>query len=182
MSDLLYAAEHYLLVGRGLAAIHSLGEEAGLLPADLVLGLLDSALMELNRTSEALDGMFTYYLGLILDNLEKRGAATIVQIAQTEYKFLPLFEYEKQRHLRLHRLMSENPQTYIMFLSDVVRADDENATEPTEEQRKRAAAAYQVLRTFNIVPGVQGETVETDRLRSRVLEVRRLGEKRNARQ
>jgi hypothetical protein len=176
VADLTYAAEHYLHAGRGLSAIHSLGEEAAILPAELVFALLNSSLQEISKNPDDLNGMFTYYLDRILDKLEERDAATILQIAQIEYKFLPLFEYGERRHLRLHRVMSEDPATYVMFLCHVFKAENEEPTEPTDEQRARASAAYQLLRSFDTLPGSDGQDVDGGRLGAWTLEVKRLGE------
>jgi len=174
--DLLYAAEHYMKCGRFVAAIESFGEEAATLPKELVFELLNAAVNELNQTPRAAAGMFTYYLEQILDGLEKRGAATIPEIAKIEWAFFPLFEYGQRRQLRLRRVMSEDPQFYVSLLCAVFRAEGEEPSEPTPEQRKRATAAYNLLRSFGEVPGRRGDTIDAERLGAWVRDVQRLGQ------
>ena len=176
ISDLTYAAERYLEAKRSVTAIQSLGESTGTLPVDLVFRLLDSAVTELNENPTLATGMFTYYLEQILDTVEKRGEATIAQIARKEWAFFPLFEYHQRRELRLHRIMLEDPSFYVSLLGAVFRAEGEEPSEPTEEERARATAAYQLLRSFGAVPGAGNDSVDVGPLRSWVDEVLRQGE------
>ena len=173
--DLLYAAERYMKCSRFVAAIESFGEEAVTLPKELVFQLLNAAVNELNQTPRAATGMFTYYLEQILDGLEKSGTATTSEIAKIEWAFFPLFEYGQRRQLRLHRVMAEDPQFYVSLLCTVFRAEGEEPTEPTPEQRTRATAAYSLLRSFREVPGRQADTMDPERLGTWVRDVRRLG-------
>ncbi len=137
--DLLYAAEHYMKCGIFVAAIESFGEEAAEhFRRSVVFELLNAAVNELNQTPRAGAGMFTYYLEQILDGLEKRGAATVLGIAKIEWVFFPLFEYGQRRQLRLHRVMAEDPQFYVSLLCAVFRAEGEEPSEPTPEQRARS--------------------------------------------
>jgi hypothetical protein len=176
LSDLTYAAEHYLEVKRSVTAIQSLGEGTGTLPVDLVFRLLDSAVTEVNENATVATGMFTYYLEHILDAVEERGEATVAEIARREWAFFPLFEHHQSRGLRLHRIMLEDPGFYVSLLSAVFRAEGEEISEPTEEERARATAAYQLLRSFGAVPGAANDSVDVGRLRSWVGEVLRQGE------
>ncbi len=173
--DLAYAAERYLAVRRAVAAIQSLGESSASLPIDLVFRLFDSAVAELNEDPSAATGMFKHYLEQTLDALDKRGEATIGQIARVEWAFLPLFEHG-QRQLRLYRLMADDPNFYVSLICSVFRADGEGPSEITEEQRGRARAAYQLLSSFGQLPGFEDNKVDAERLRSWVKEVRRQGE------
>jgi len=148
---------------RCITAIQSLGEATGTLPIDLVLRLLNSSVTELNETPNAATGMLTYYLEHILDTLEKRGVATTTQIAQLEWAFFPLFHYGA-RQLRLHRVMSQDPAFYVSLLCAVFRADGEEPSEPTLDQRARGTAAYRLLTSFGDLPGREGDVVDAERL------------------
>jgi hypothetical protein len=174
--DLIYAAEHYMKCARFVAAIESFGEEAATLPKELVFALLNGAVNELNRTPTAATGMFTYYLEQILDALEKSGAATISEIASVEWAFFPLFEYGQRRQLRLHRVMAQDPKFYVSLICAVFRAEDEEPSEPSPEERARATAAYRLLQSFGELPGRKGETIDSEQLGAWVRDVRRLGQ------
>jgi len=174
-NDLVYAAEHYEKAGRCIAAIESLGEKGATLPVDLVFRILMSAVKELNETPNAATGMFTYYLEQILDGLEKRGVATTSQIAQLEWAFFPLFDYGR-RQLRLYRVMREDPSFYVSLLCAVFRAEGEEPSEPSPEERARGTAAYRLLTSFGDLPGRDGDAIEAERLGAWVGDIRRLGE------
>ena len=77
---------------------------------------------------------------------------------------------------RLHRVMLEDPGFYVSLLCAVFRAEGEEPSEPTAEERARATAAYRLLTSFGDVPGRQGDDVDAKQLASWIRDVRRLGE------
>ena len=119
--------------------------------------------------------MLTHYLEQIFDALEKRGVATTAQIAQIEWSLFQLLDY-RNRELRLHRVMAEDPTFYVSLMRAVFRAEDEEPVEPTPDEAARAITAYRLLSSF-WYSRKRGDSLDVEHLRSWIFEVRRLGEK-----
>jgi hypothetical protein len=167
------AARKYLAVGRGAAALDAVGRHVGTLPIQLVFDLLDATIVEINADKSQPNNMFLHQIGEIFDRLGKREDAPPLEVARREYAYLPLLRH-RERHLTLHRLMAEEPSLYVSILCDVFKAASGQAQEPTEQQRARAHAGYQLLSSFHRVPGRREGEIEPGPLQTWTREVRRL--------
>jgi hypothetical protein len=172
--DVIYVARQYLKVGRPTAALDALYNRISEVPADLVFELLDAAIGELNARGVAIDNMFAYHLEHVFKGLEARDDVPKIDIARREYAYLPLLDH-RDGSLTLHKLMAEDAEFFISVLCDVYKKTTEESEQPTKEKQNRARAAYQLLRSFKLVPGLSGDALDIADLRAWIVEVRRRG-------
>jgi hypothetical protein len=173
VADQEFAAEKYVEVGRAIAAIQSLHYAAGSMTAEIIFRVLDSAVGELNALKIEVSSNFVYELEQIFEALRRRPDVPLMEIARREYAYLPLFGYREGK-LTLHKVMGEDANFYVGLLCDAFKPSGGEALEPTEEQVRKAKAAFRLLSEFRTVPGVHEGQIDSQPLRSWIDEVRRL--------
>jgi len=169
--DAEIAAKNYIDVGRASAAINAFALNVDNLSSETIMKMLDSAISELNASGNQVGSNFIFEIEQIFKTLERRDDVPIVEIAKREYAYLPLFEYGDQK-LTLHRVMSEDPTFYASLIRDAFKPHNKEAPEPTEAQKHRARAAYQLLSEFTNIPGEHEGQIDSNALSAWVDAVR----------
>lgn len=172
-NDLRYAIERYLGVGHAIAGLAAIQGRLGEVPQELLFGLIDESVAEVNRGRGEVNAMYKWYLEQVLGELNKREDVPTLEIARREYALLPVFRHDK-RHLNIHRLMSEDPNFYFSIICDVYIPQSGDRTEVTKEAEGRARAGYELLSSFHLVPGFDGALPDEERLNSWIDRVREL--------
>ena len=167
------AARKYLSVGRASAALEAIHEDVEQIPASLIFELLDRALEEMSASQQAPNGLFVHNIEDLFKRLAKRRDVLPVELAKREYAYLPLFGFEPPP-LTLHRLLAEEASLYVQILCDVFRPASGAPEEPTPEQRAKAQVGYHLLSSFHLIPGRTNDTIDAEKLKSWVNEVRAL--------
>lgn len=166
------AARNYLSVGRAMAALEVVHNDAKLVSPEIIFEALDKAIGEFNSATSRISGMTFYELGLIFDALAERDDVPVVEVAKREYAYLPLLQHSR-RNLTLHRMMAANPEFFVSVLCDVFKPATGEPTEPTAERRVRARMGYGLLSEFELLPGLDRENIDPAVLRIWVADVRR---------
>ena len=78
--------------------------------------------------------------------------------------------------ITLHKIMADDPASFVMIICDVFKPASGESREPTEDARRRASVGYRVLDSFHVLPGLDGQELDVDKLREWVGTVRRLAQ------
>jgi hypothetical protein len=173
--DAAIAATSYIAVGRATAAIRAFALYPGQLSSEILFKVLDSAIPELNASSEQISSNFIFEIERILDALQQRTEVPLIEIAKREYAYLPLFGYH-DRQLTLHRVMAEDPTFYAKLIRDAFKPHNQEVPEPTDAQKATARAAYRLLSEFRAVPGAHEGQINEEILSAWVEVVRSIAE------
>jgi len=129
------------------------------LPSPLLVRLLKEAAAQ-PRPENADPGMFRYYLTNILQALDASGDVTQETMAHLEWAYLPLLEFSDRSPDTLFNALTCNPSFFVEVLRSLYRPTKESGVEePPEADSERAKAlaeqAFELLRTWNRVPGTK---------------------------
>ena len=119
--------------------------------------------------------MTNFYVERTFLELDRRSDASLENIVELEYAFLPLLSYNSNRSLRIQLLMAENPGFYHQILRTVFKGKHEIVGKSTEDEKSWAQRSYRLLTQFSNVPGHSNEVFDGNVLRTWIDEVRRLG-------
>lgn len=157
LDDLTYAVDHLIENGRAFVALDLIGLHVERATAPMLVGTLNAvrdALIAGAGTPAA------QHFGLDLERIFQRlDAAGVAQqdITRLEWFFLPLLSQGRLTPtLTLHRELARDPALFTEVISAVYRAHSRNPDEeptPTEQEAARARVAYELLSSWNIVPG-----------------------------
>lgn len=147
------AARKYLVARRATGALGAIMGHAGVLPPDLVVGVLDAVLAALAAPGGQVGAMLAFEVEGVIRALRSRPDVSVGDIARLEYGFLPLLSH-REGHLTLHRGMAVDPELFVSVLCDVFGPAGGGAPGPDEHARRRAQAGYQLLHGMTLVPGV----------------------------
>jgi hypothetical protein len=165
-----FAVRKYLSVGRGMAAIEAISWALEIVSSELMLEALDKAVDELNAPNARHNNMLVYEIERVFDALGQRHDVPPLEIARREYKYLPLLEVHlmdsKGRSLVLHRIMAEDPESFVLIICDVFKPASGEPREPTEEARRRASVGYRLLDSFHVIPGEKNGDIDAETLRT----------------
>ena len=163
--DKEFAAGKLIDVARARTAVHLVGRA----PDGIATALLVRALREAAQESWPQDGgneatMFMYSVEEILFRLDKATDINDEQVAEIEWMVLPLLEFSRRPPVVLHRKMARDPRFFVEVVRAVYKPDPDIGVveeEPTDLERARriATRAYQLLRTWKLVPGSSGEDI-----------------------
>jgi len=143
-------------------------------------GLLMEVLRSCATTTMEEDtNMLHYYLERILGFLDTTKGADQNEIARMEWAFLPLLRHSSRGLTALHGAMAREPTFFVEVLSALYRTDSESKhgsePEPDEDlaqSQARASRAYELLSSWQDLPGQQGHQVDAEALGSWVKTVR----------
>lgn len=180
VEDLLFAAEKYQAHSRPLAAVQAMSPRLREVPSQLLLQLLDGSVAEINASGGANVTMTVYYIEQVFSELEKRTDITSDDVAQREFVYLSIFNH-REKPLTLHRLMTENPETFMSAICAVYKPTHSEAPEVTLEAQKLATGAYKLLGSLHVLPGQNDGNVDVSTLRKWCNEVRELAKKMDRR-
>lgn len=161
---------------RSLVALESVLNRIDEVPTELVFGMLDAIVGELNAGQmSSVGGRLHYRLEETLKALDKRNLPE-TEIAKREYALLPLLERGK-RPLKIHSLLASDPEMFHQVLRDIYRAENAPSTsdQQSDQDRSRWRQSYKLLSRFSIVPGFTGLVPEQEPLQAWVDAVLALG-------
>lgn len=172
------AAEKLLEVGRPLAAVELLGLYARRKEVPLDLELIRSALeaaVHYDGSETPRLGSFGHTVGELLDVLTESGAVDDEKLARLEWQWMPLFRFGQREPTVLHRELARSPGFFVELVTIIYLAEGEAPVEATEEERRRAEVAYDLLQHWRTPPGFsEGVEVGVGRIREWVMEARHL--------
>lgn len=136
-----------------LLALHSTLERV--LPAELIAIALERALQTSSK-DDSLDNSFAHDVHDLLDILRDSKEVDESRIADLEWGLLPLLglPYRRRMSLILHRKLARNPDFFVELISLVYCAEGDEPRELSAEERMRADRAYDLLKSWHIVPGL----------------------------
>lgn len=169
-ADCVRAAREFVEHGRPYTAAHLVDlylqdEEADVSP-EMIASILERAV----RTAPEENmhrSLFEHHVPELLDYLEASGEIEESRIAMLEWAFLPLFGHHGRMPRVLHRELSRDPAFFAEVIALVYKAEDEEQRELSEEDQNLARLAYELLSTWQSVPGLKEDgSVDPDVLRS----------------
>ena len=126
-------------------------------PSDILIRVLHAA-----AATEGKGGndttMFSYYLGLILDHLEKDSSVAEKDLVQLEWIYFQALRYSQRPPRMLNRAIARNPEFFAQLISMIYSPDKASGVvEPEIENREQAeriaTQAYNVMHDWSRVPG-----------------------------
>ncbi len=177
--DRAFAANELIEAHRARAAVHFMGRSPRDFPSSLLVHALYEAVGERWPKDEGNEGtMFVYSVEEIFIWLGKANDVAEDQIATLEWALLPLLQHSHRvAPVVLHRRMSTAPSFFVEVISAVYRpAPDSGVVEPTPADAERAGAiarqAYELLRSWMIVPGLDNGLIDATVLEEWVKDTR----------
>lgn len=171
--ELLFAIENYAARGRPLAALDASSRRLAAVPSGLLVRLLDEAISEINSSKRGCETVSLHNIERTFEELERRTDIAPEDIAKLEFAYLPVFRYQKKA-LTLHRLMMEQPALFMEAICAVFNPAHSEPEKPTEGAKRLAVAAYELLQELHVVPGQNGDNVDSEKLIEWCDEVRHL--------
>lgn len=169
-ADCARAVDEYLAHGRPHAAVDLTSLHADDESIDLPPSKIADAL---ERTIQVVPEeniewrMFSHHVGRVLDALETSGEIEEERIAGLEWYYMPLFGHHGRRPRVLHRELSNNPGFFIEIISYAFKAEGEESPELSEQEQNRARFAYELLETWESIPGLREDgSVDAEVLRA----------------
>lgn len=109
----------------------------------------------------------------LLNILEKSSEVEETRVAALEWAFLPLLGHYDRSPRLLHRELARNPDFFAEIVALAYRSENEEPHESTEEGRERALRAYELLDSWNTVPGRRDDgSIDKDLLDNWVVRAR----------
>lgn len=172
---LTFAIEKLLEHGRPDAALRCL--EFTILnkkpiPSALTLRTLE-ALLDFKDLPRSLD---FHYIASVFEALQNDPSTDRDTLMKMEWAYLPILDrYSGARPKTLERRLADDPSFFCQVLRAVFRSDkDTEKREPSDQEKKTANAAYNLLRAWHALPGGRDDgSVNSDDLRNWLLEVMR---------
>ncbi len=130
------------------------------------------------------NGTFDYDVQELFKWLRRQPESSEQEIARREYSLLPLFTYAGKvaEPLALHNLMATDAAFFVDVLCDLYKpasGERERSVLSKETAEKRAHAAFSLLHSWKVPPGVSGEAVDADSLKAWVEAARRIAKSKD---
>lgn len=178
-----YGARKLLQYGRPYAAVDFVAARFHLNKASaptpsLIMDVLEAVVRAKPTDIDQPDQTLAYDIGELLDKLvESPGDVERRRIASLEWAFMPALSHHHHPRL-LHEELAHDPGFFVDLVSIVYRGKNEDPRELSEDESRRARVAYDVIDTWNTLPGRHGDVVDANELQTWVRETReRLAEK-----
>ncbi len=115
-------------------------------------------------------------IGQLLDVVTEPGRLPTGRAAALEWAYLPALSRFIRRPKFLHRALADEPQLFIDMISLIFRPASERGVdvEVSAEQANKARAAYELLDTWDHIPGRGENGIDSARLMAWVVETRTL--------
>lgn len=173
--DVQFAVEKYLANDQAIKAVCAMHYAINEMPVEFILKALDKSVSEINASPNEFTSITSHYFEEAFDSLASRSDVSKMEVAQREYAYLALLRH-RNKSLTIHLMMAANPGFFVQVLNDAYKADnaDTSVEKVTDEMRRRATASYEILSSFEVVPGQTTEGIDQDRLRKWVSDARNL--------
>ncbi len=145
--------------------------------------LLASILREAAKYDPSAEGrrpdytMLGYHVGETLSVLERSGVISDDELGQLEWIYLPLLQHGDRGPHVLYRRLEKDPHFFVELLCLIYRSEEERGVDRviSEEEKIRATLAFELLHSWNRVPGIQEDgQFDPKAFESWVSEARRL--------
>jgi hypothetical protein len=157
-ADIPTAVKDLIAFGRPLAAVDLLGNRIDSTGHDfdveLVLSTLEAATAATADEFQTVPSL-AYVVDRLLVFLDRRGA-DLTRIARVEWSFLPLLSDSERESTTLHQFLTQDPAFFVSAMTMMYKAEGEHR-EATSEDRARSRLAYELLRSWHLVPGSQSD-------------------------
>lgn len=171
--DLIFLLDTYAKHGRALAALEVSVRRIKDVTTPKLLHLLDLCVREINAVRNNIGSVYGHYIEKVFGVLEDRGDVSEEELAQREYAYLPLFR-KKKNALTLHRLVVKRPAMFMELVCLVYREEGAEPEELSPERLALVRAAFQLLKSLEILPGQSGQDVDYEALFDWCAQVRRI--------
>lgn len=169
--EMEYAVGRYRACGRTLAAIEATHRRLKDLASSTMLSLLEAAVPEINAMTGGGGAMLEYYVEHLFDELGKRPDVARDELARLEFVYLPFFRRRKHP-LTLHRMLVESPEFFVSTICTVFKPASGEAPVLSEQERKAANAAYELLNGLDVLPGQVDDKIDFAKLQAWTDDVR----------
>lgn len=173
--EIMRGARTLMDAGRPLAAIDLLAMGVEKLEPSASTDLIAEAL-EKAATGEAEPdanrAMLAYDVSRLLDHLERAPEFDRRRLAQLEFLYIILLRHGERPARVLHAELESNPSFFVEVVSMVFRAASDAPQEVSDQEGLRARLAYDLLDSWQSPPGVAGDAVDGEALRSWVTAAR----------
>jgi hypothetical protein len=120
----------------------------------------------------------------VQNEVDRKGSGVDApRVARLEFAYLRLLNGHPATPRVLHNLLKTNPEHFVGLLEVIYRSKDSDqgeGTERSEEDRARATNAYELLHSWESVPGTRPDgTIEEDALLDWVRKARSLAEEKS---
>jgi len=178
-----YAINKFIEARRNVEIVSNIHDKLISLGPEIVIKVMDLSLEELSSGDPNVNmSNYGYCIKQLTKWLRKQDSVDKSEIARREYSFLPLFtSYGIEENLILHEFMSTEPDFFVDVLCDLFRPSDEIGDEfkPSEIQKQRAKSAWDLLRTWKKIPGIDKDgNINNEELNKWVCSVLKLAEQK----
>jgi hypothetical protein len=170
--DLLFAFDKYAQVERFSAILNMISHDESLLSTPQCIQVLQGLVRELSKSVWKLQHV-QYEVVHMIQALQQRDDVDLGDLAALEYQYLPVLEFQAEP-IALNRLLGASPPFFISVICDAFSPASGESGEITDERRRRARLAYQLLQSIKTVPTFSPGTEDVRHLQSWISEVRAL--------
>jgi hypothetical protein len=177
-TDLLFALDMYIHVGRFSACLEIAAYEEARVSTQICFRILRGFITEVNADAWKLQNT-QYSVVHMIETLQTRQDVTNEELAALEYQFLPLLEHDAVP-VALHRMLNESPEFFVDVICDVFLPSTREETQViTEVTKNKARNGYRLLQSIKTVPGFTGDVQDISFLRTWVTGVRRFAREKD---
>ena len=180
-ADFEFLATKLIANGRAHDAALLLVQGKDIVSSSLLAEALEAAANQPRpqNSAEHQPTMFQYYVEELLQRLDQVGDIPDDRIALIEWRYLPVLIHSRRMTLTLHKAMAQQPELFVMVLRAQYKPDPESGfVEAPAENNGNAEAmatrAYDLLRSWHVVPGSNGSNVRAAELEGWIEKARRL--------
>ncbi len=179
--DYVRLTEELLNVGRPYTAIEALSlyvEKAENKPeSDLVFRTFESFIQSDPKKVGRVDlAMFSHHASRLLKYLDNQTEIDKSRLAQIEWGLLPALKHERTPKI-LHEELATSPQFFSDVVGWVYRRHNSKKKQLTKEDETRARLGYELLDSWNMIPGTKDGKIDEKELLKWVETARELLEK-----
>lgn len=174
-------AEETIKAGRPYTAIEALSlyvERADSKPEpDLILRALEGFIKSNPKIVGKVDmSMFTHHSDKLFEYLDKVEGLDETRLAQIEWALLPALKHGHKPKI-LYNELAKNPEFFAEIITWIYRKRGAKKEKLTKEQEARARLGYELLDSWNVIPGKTNGVVDEEKLWEWVEKARELLEK-----
>jgi hypothetical protein len=169
-----------LSAGRARGAVSVAARQRNVIPSATLVEVLEKALVEpLSEKHIDFDvSNFQYYLEHVLQELDTRRDIDDSAIAGLEWAYCPVLRHSERSLSALHRRLASKPEFFAEVIGIIYRPDPESGVpeapaDSPERREEMFERAYQLLTSWNRIPGHDGGSVDGASLEQWIKEARR---------
>ncbi|MCO5176265.1 MAG: hypothetical protein M9890_04720 [Thermomicrobiales bacterium] len=146
-----------------IAAGH-VGQDGFLLSASDVMYMLECATLGEGTVDSVLPS--SYEIEVIFGYIAKRDILSQHALMQLEWLWIPILTQADNYHMHLHDALSKDPQLFADMVAMLYPSVHERVCAADEQSKINAEYAYQLLSSWNVVPGSDASGVISEKLLS----------------